>query len=877
MRLLLSVLSSLIFLVPSAVLWCDPVAEFTNNHNLFICKSDKSLGYLTPYGERSFTMAQQAQVNGQPSANPLDQKDVKLLAMIKEQPVIVCQENPDSVYFVTDNPGDRTVLISTSTINDAGNAQGEVNPIKSIEALSFAASGTEENVTNDYLFLAVTGTNAAFGEISSGIAVVALAKEFSFIEKLSQRTKKMEKEKYLSGFHFASLNSVTGSMHNPCAYPIDNRDDASNQFNISGGLEAIGPNPILYWDQSIRRLYIGLSVKTAAHATDKQGACALAVGRLEGNKLCIEPFASHNILAQLPSSIFSCMGAQKECSIKRLNSIKTSTGTLYLVVGLSSGDCDHLYSLPLVDKSNVAEFKEWTIDPSVGKLASCNADLAITHSEGFAFTQEVQTVKDIAKPDDARCTIGGVLPGKILDMQIAGDAVWVALDTQKGFGELFVSYPLFDKQGCIMGWTPWKKGMGNDHPVVRFSYNFFDRSFHLVQKDKDDQLSLRKTEWFTFACLNDIAPTNSYSIAHALVKLFEPSQGGIQGVSFVDQFCSGFQDHQGAGLLIATGLKKVAIAQSSVENATNYFDFKDPVLDQLGPINCSVFVKSAYAVWFCVAGPRGLAILTDENGNGFAIDNNFSTYFTLCQSGLYHWKKIESPSSIKKLIAADGSLYCVCNDSIHRIDFENTAQSRAIMQLNDVVKSAVITDCLIDASSILLGTSKGFFAAKRESDDNNFFTQIELLDSEAVIRLHAVPASGNQGLFSNMSQIYVMVGSQAKGRSFVYRFALKDNELTLVPYNEGNQILLNCKSFRNNLFAEGSILYLIKGVTRAFAPIAQVYQILPPPGYISNAQYTNTHALHVGSPHWTRMHEIIQDTTTGHLIICGDGGFFVRH
>src|SRR3990172_8702347 len=147
MRLLLSVVLSFIFLASNIFLLCDPVAEFTYNHNLFICKSDNTLGYLTPYGEQPFAMAQEADVNGQKCTNPLSQKEVKLLATVKELPIIVSKENPDCVYLVTDNFPERTILISTSTINDAGNAQGEIKPIKSIEAFSFAATGTEEKIT----------------------------------------------------------------------------------------------------------------------------------------------------------------------------------------------------------------------------------------------------------------------------------------------------------------------------------------------------------------------------------------------------------------------------------------------------------------------------------------------------------------------------------------------------------------------------------------------------------------------------------------------------------------------------------------------------------------------------------------------------------
>jgi hypothetical protein len=867
-----------------------PLISFSFKDIPFIFKDSKALSLKMIYDhEVSFAYSSTVYVNGQQvKENPLADKEIKTFALVQEQPLIVTKEDPSSLYHVVSGLSEEFLGISRlDGIRDAGTKDREPLETSGIIGMSFGASGTQENISRDYFFAAVKGHDTEFGQIGGGISVLRLDHELGTQTVRNEKTKKDEEHSFVKRVYFNPLDAHNGHSDGNCAYPIDNRPGNENKLTINDGLDQLVPNVVdMHWSPFIRRLFIAVQVKTKRDINSSQGANALLVGRMVGDSLHIEPFAPHDVLAQLGDTPISCMGSSKQISLHKVRTVKMSTGTLYLIgiggCGSPEGTKNNIFALPLVDRTATTFFSEWSEDPEVGTLA--NSDTQMTNLAGFAHTHALKNAHEF----NAMYSMVGAnerLPGDIVDMEIAGDSVWVTVRGLNGEPDgIFESFPIFNEHGAIAAWTPWKCALPCKRVPLAFHYLDRHRIFQLLDMDDKGVISSHKTGWLLARdTQNEGEMQTTSTLSHELVETFSPALGGIQAIQFFDSSARGISiKDRHAGMIAASGYQKVFLALTEHSGKNIYKIFQnDSVLNDLGPISAITCVTNSNMSWLIVGGIKGLAVLCDEFGHGIRA-TTFEDFVIEASRDTYRWKKIGAVRGVQKLIGDGDSLFVVTRTRLDRIDFSSEVIFNNAWEIKphfDIKKYAkgAITDVHIAQTGALVGTTSGLFitdvSLRAVEGTYPTWQPVEQMFSEPVIKLYAVQNSAIDK--DEKLQVYVLVGSVLEARSHVYRFYFENGVLKLVPYKEGQDMLLNCKAHRRSFCAEGAHLIMTKAMARGIPSVLQVHQLLPPNFRLALHQTNNTFIAAYG-PYWTDLDYAILNTVTGHFMVCGNGGIYVR-
>lgn len=871
----------------------DPIVDFSNR-NLAFAMEDGRTSSLKMIGDIqvSFGYSSTVYINGQQvKDNPLEDKEVSLFDLLVDQPLIVTKDEPSTLYHIVSAPSSPVLAInSIEGINDAGTSGTGPLPTDGILGLSIGASGTQENIDHDYFFAAVKGHGRQFGEIGGGIAVLRLDREIGTTMVRNEKTNKEEPQPYIKRFYFNPLDAHSGKSNGNCAYPIDNGEGNSNLLSINGGLDSLMPNAVaLHWDHHLRRLFIAVQSTTKKHATHDQGSCALLVGRLVGDRLCLEPFAPHESLAQLGDTPFSSMGSSKKISLHKIQTLRTSTGALYLIIVGGNGSPEEtnkkMFAFPVVDRSWTTSFSEWSEDPALGTLA--NNETGASSAWGFLFRNKFTQTK--LDPESISIGGGKELPGSIIDMQTVGDSVWVAVrGTDANAHGLFASDPIFDEQGRIASWTPWKRSFPTKEQPLKFIYNDQHRVLQIMGVDNQKALHPYKSAWMPAVDNEQIKEhQTTFTLARELVNSFSPALGGVQGVAFFDKNTPGMMvndDH--AGLIAATGFKKVFLGLTSRTCQPLHYTFEGSALDDLGPITCVTSVASDGSTWLVAGGIKGLAILCDKDGKGIPAQATFEDFLFESSKEEYSWKKIGTHRGIQKLISGDDCLFVMTRNGIERVELsdeaivKNELLSTQVFSIKEYTRGT-ITDAIIGSSGAIVATTHGLFntapgvslRSVQGAIDCNW-QAVAPLQNKSIISLYAV-CGGDCAGSSEKKQIYVLAGSVLEANSWVYRFYYLNGELKIVSCKEKQDMLLNCKEYRRSILAEGSHLLMTKAAGRGVAPFFQVHQLINP-GMRLGLHKTNNTFIQASGPYWTELDHTVFDTSTGRLMLCGNGGIYVR-
>ena len=551
------------------------------------------------------------------------------------------------IYLVADLVAGASLLSNTSAINDAGG-----NGIdKSIVGLA---------ASDKYIFAAVPQMGKIFSADDGpdrGIAV---------LEKLADTP----------GLRVDDASNV--NVMSPKAVRLEVTAAVGQQVSFFDKVDQ--PDVItkaeigdasLWWDDSLQRLYIGLSRAERDVDTKAGGIWGVSMGYFDknsndeaGGAFTLAPIVNTPKKALFydgtdPAKInvndrmigFFYDGTTKKpaaanngddevsVAINFVRTMNTSTDKHYLIVSsfipssapfaaggiifAAAGDQEGIYALPLI----ADEINE---EPDTkGVIAKVGLDgLPV-----FDVATKQYTVPTLFA-DMPTTALGSVKVGggkfstqDLQDLFVAGDSVYVALN---GLGQesrgIFQSTAIFDKTGFIKSWTQPKRVMGSDVKVFGAGLDTKKGNFYFLS-NQDDTASKpvantgQITQW---------GDDDQKSLTSVLSSIFPQASGGVHQIFSFDAQTPGFTLGK-LTMLVAVGLDTVALIESGNAQAgtftptaqfssvqgdpnQNVFVFSNDVLKAIGPLTSAEIaldntVAPAPKINVYVGGYGGIALV----------------------------------------------------------------------------------------------------------------------------------------------------------------------------------------------------------------------------------------------------------------------------
>lgn len=460
-----------------------------------------------------------------------------------------------------------------------------------------------------------------------------------------------------------------------------------------------GGEPVMYWDETLKRMFVGLQgVQRGKNnvvaplgagvvtAPDKQGGVVgVLVGEVAVDQLSFKPILdaptnaklTHANLGKAIVGFYADENAglpgapdyardTLQTSIYNLRTMHTSTGKHYLIVnggtGVDAGKAALARAaVPGTEIYDVNKYQSKLYALPItagGQLAKKNDLTALADAEG-----------NLTKAGDAAAIIG-VLPSLIggadtdvkpEDIQVFGDSVYVAMagtravgvDAQKERVEagIFSSTALFDKDGLIVSWTPWKRVGGTTDKVYGFGMEP-KAATPLYLTETGGTIDTIKSSAWGQSSATAAHPVSNRLLSDVLKTIFGSSGGVYQLYSF-DENTPGFEKGK-FSMMVAVGYDRVALIQTGVWNAgtntldqpvnfvvgTNVFVFtadQYQALKDIMPLKCAEVLRDGATAdygYLYIGGYRGLARFElDATHNGW---NSVAGLGALSADGLTH-------------------------------------------------------------------------------------------------------------------------------------------------------------------------------------------------------------------------------------------------
>ncbi|MGB8367159.1 MAG: hypothetical protein WCD44_02265 [Candidatus Babeliales bacterium] len=759
------------------------------------------------------------------------------LTGIDEFPVVTIPTQPDSVYFFVDSLNPKRIsLRSVSQIPDATGAttSGIIN---------LAADESQ-------VFAAVKPHNGEFGDNNSGITLIMHG--FFDIEEEGQ-TKTVRK--------FIIIDAPTGQRtEHPRAVRLDK---TSSVVAIENDLSVMENVVSMHWDKFLKRLFIAVQVQAGNNIND--GARAIVTGHLSGDKLLLTPIASSAVFEGENNKIVGARGSNAPVSIHKINTLFTSTALHYLIVlggnGTPNQTNQTVFALPLVNSDN---------EDDIGTIASKNAQPEDKFSIGDVERLiNRQLTKPASQPDEMVTAIdpaaqvgGGPLEENIQDIFIRADTIFAMVSTpeeEKKAG-IYYSQALFNANGTIKGWTNWERAAGTTNHVFGAVLDPFNANFTFMTGENNNNVTIVKQTLWSNGNENGLL-----ELTKILNSTYPKNIGGIQNfLNFVPE-TPGLAN---ISLLVSTGLNKVSLIETGqrmgeiiIPRAGNEFDttvefengtitqnimntavvtISGGVLDNIGAVTTAEIARNGEngnQGWLFVGGINGLAVLSDDTGNGWNPNNaELGPGLQGLTEGM-SFKLVGNYSFIRRIINDTNFLYILTDAQLDRIDLTQGNIGLNQIEPTTIATSATLlsnsqrafTDCVISNSFALIGTGIGLF---RIGNGKNITEATNSLSAEwtsvplpegvcAVTQLIPISKTGrSQDLTRNQGgQIYVLDAYQGKNKSRIHRFSIQEiinnnpveaNTITLfndLYIKDVPSFLLNFGIFKQNFTTDGALYF----------------------------------------------------------------------
>ncbi len=713
---------------------------------------------------------------------------------------------------------------------------------------------------------------------------------------------------------------------------------SSAVVKIQNDLTQIGDIVDLHWDVVLNRLYIALRVEAGNNPGD--GARALVVGRMRNNKLELKEIAPSTILGADQNEIVGTIGANAQVSLHKVRTLWTSTRLNYVILLGGNGDPSAtqrtIFALPVVSNVRNTELN--------GTLAKKDADPVATFSgkkpsnflrRGFVTpatnNEDIFTTTDNSDNIPARIGGGPVPFGDVVDMFVQGDAVFVAVGNavQGQKPGLFHSQALFDATGRIKGWTAWQRVAGTTDQIFGAALDPAQGNFILMSRSDDQNImTIKRTVW------GHGDEEGLQLLTNLLGSEFQQENAGIHGLVNFSQETPGLNN---ISLLIATGLRKIMLIESGQVNAetgmfcpnggdfaTNKQSFQNGTitnnnnasrtiaiaggaLNDIASIDTAEIAQSGSNGWLFIGGAGGLAILSQEDGQGWDTNTGaLGPAFTGLTEGM-SFKIIGDYSLVRKIIFdesdAGSFLYILTDKQLDRIDLEQknvgigNIEVVTLATVSDVPldSNTAFLDCIVSEKFALLATNNGLL---RVGNDRDIRTATQIADvgwtsvilpegQRAVIQLFVISATGRQQDVARGAGgvLYVLNAFSGTNRAQINRFsimnivdrALDDSIIQPLPdffIEDIPSYFVNFGLFRNAFTTDGSLFFHAHDRDANEDPLL----MLLPPGVRTGDRFTALRSSSIpldlkGTSH---IKPIIRNTASGSWLVAGDFGLRVN-
>lgn len=677
----------------------------------------------------------------------------------------------------------------------------------------------------------------------------------------------------------------------------------------------------MYWDDTLQRLYIGLSNVRRDNQNREGGVLGVLVGRFDAvGRLVLEPVVFNVTRAYLyyvgagPSAnLAECIvgtyfdGVHQvvlndryqnqgdedvRVTIHKVRTMHTSTGKAYLIVastvsfgapmgggGVGPGGIvlpppaprqpvQGIFALPLVTgKTGVDEVQN-------GKLAQ------VRFATGILLNNDpVNNITAMPRATTAPIFISDLDLAWFKDLFVVGDSVYIcSAGAAPGAQGVFQATARFNANGAVIGWSRPTRVAGSHVQVQAAAVDAATGNFYALTGNPATTVAV--TGW------GNLPATLQTKIA----LNFPYETGGVHQVFSFDDNTPSFRANH-FSLLALLGYDTVLLAKTSDADVptTNYFDATEAAalvgvqtvkawrggdLTAIAPLVCADVMRTIYGGapaptttgYLYIGGYNGVARLA-HGGAGWDVDNGLAAMadlnaftFTKLNNPDYH--DVRKVVAVRDLNAAGGFvpadyLYVLTASKVIYSEADGVTNSES----HDL--TGIGTDMIIlqrdnaHFNSALIGTTAGLYTTNFVAPFN--YTQVAGVPGPVV---QLVYISSTLGVDTCPGLLFVLTGDLIKNEGKVYVCNVAaDGVLTVVPKT------FDLGEFRANLVCAGGLMFTTMPKNFESTDFFKVYD----PRAVAWKKVENE-ILSVDATNHTMVNAAAYDVALGSRVVPGDFG-----
>ncbi len=822
--------------------------------------------------------------------NPIYNKSIFHLTLQGQKPVLTLQDatTVDGTAF-----GASKVVCLIDNVNDGSFVKTNIIEINDATGAAVTDGVVGLAASANKIFAAVKQNAGVFGDGDGGFAV------------LNQKDSKL-----------VPIDATTGDDGNK-AFKLDLTADVL--FAITQNAHTDVDFGDMYWDASLQRLFIGLIYAQRANTAVDGGAVSVLVGRLDGDKLIIEPVITLDVNLFNPAgddatkiiAFYARGGLTNLVNTFKLRTMKTSTGKNYLIVngnyniGFAGGE-NFVFALPIVGTTQ--SDGTTTAVENVGKIASktdIKHDSVVGNLAGMHLSTDVATKVGI-----------DVLPipaaGTVQDMFVVNDSVFacVAEDRSDPTHEagIFRSTALFDSNGNIRAWSPWQRVMGTVDKTYGAGFDIITGNYWYFTDDGVNKNTVKVTQWGKSSARTGLMGNGLLEI---LSDEFTQENAGVHQIFNFDEYTPSISRTLVANqmsFMAALGYKKVALIETGANvggaftptqdqfvKDTNVFVIQDDALNDLGPICCAEVSRNDTQDdgWLFVGGYNGVAVWRNPaNGNGWdgQVASGKVNFSDLIINDSFSFKEIGDFSQVRKLVCDtdNGYAYVMTVDTIYRFGMDPNKFDNAITNPLDekIITSppGYLLDMIIfydqvNDTSLLVATTQGLFYSASIDGTNvpktPVWTKVTLNSgaglSNPVTHLSFIDVQ--KGGYTTDGNFYALSADLSLNLATIYRFDVQGGNINTISEVAGTDYFYSIGELRTNFLTDGALGYSM--LSKHFGKTEFLRRIRMISEQTTIRRFENAANLDLeSSAH--NVGVMVQNTASGGWVVPGDWGIRVN-
>lgn len=776
-----------------------------NPTNLFCIfeseNKDTSMGLIVPSAtEKIITLTSDTvSVNYTSTANPLTGQHIQLVGadLDASKPWVITQEIPNQPYMLEGIVSGTIHNIATpsSCLYDS-NGQPAHSILKMV-----GISGLEDDKKGvEYTVAAVRGPDGTFGGPASGFALI---KNQHYLFKTGRKVKNnstgKEEDEEIVRYECEVKNQSETISEVACAAPIDYA-----AFSIADGLDYLEPDALcLYADKELHRVYIGVYAKAKDTATDQQGVRSLAIGRVCNNKIFLDPIATDEFF-NAASYVLGSTGRGAWSCVHALSSMNNSGGYKYLLVAGAHDKelCKRMiFSFPVTDRRLMREqsCEKFFKDAAHGTITTSTASTPSYNYDRFnhRFINDQADAAGRKTVNDTALLLGNeVLPADIVAITSRYDAVYVTVKFENDHSAVFHTQAIIDEQGLIAGWTSWQQVTLAKPNILAFKVENQAIRHSLLKHTAGNT----NAKWEPSPWISDNDSAQEGTLQKTLKHLLQEHKSRIEAVEPFQGYTPGIGDHSQSGFIIV-GTSCISLVQPShtfkqwntdahyvshdgslqtkSKDGYGIITLAGGALEAIAPLRSAAIVTDEQQAWLMVGGKHGIALLADQDGNGWPKVAGMGYGFVNLSSSLC-FRLVSNMPNVKKIINSQNRWYCVTDTQCCTMQYEESVLNPRVQVLHTHPRG--IYDAAVSYDTLLIATPDGLLkneVSLEQLPQAPEWSWVDSTEGKRVYKLYFATKKDCDTEFDQGSQLYTIVQGP-KQCTHIYRYYAHNNTVKKV-------------------------------------------------------------------------------------------------